>query len=198
MEALVLPRLVQRIRAAAPQARLIIRPVDQAFNYASALENDQLDALISNWPGAPTHLKTARLISEETVCLFAADHPFAAKERITIDDYISAEHVAPVARSKADPGPIESRLGEFGLKRDIRVMMPEFNLIPYILLSSNLVFTASRHFAEHFCSLLPLRSLPAPAECGKLHYYLFWHERAHATGRHSWLRQQVMSAAKVS
>jgi len=197
MEALLLPRLVERLRKAAPGAKVIIRSVDQAFDYAGALESGELDALICNWPGAPKHLKTTRLLNEDTVCLFAATHPFATRKRITIEDYLAAEHVAPVARSRTDPGPIESSLAEFSLKRDIRVMVPEFNVIPYMLLSSDLVFTASRHFADHFCSLLPLRSLPAPVECGQLHFYLLWHDRAHATGRNTWLRHQIMAVAKA-
>lgn len=197
MEALVLPRLVARIREDAPGSRIVLRAVDQAFDYASALENDELDALISNWSGAPKHLKTARLLSEKVVCMFAEDHPFAGKTKITIEDYLASQHIAPVARGKADPGPIESHLATQGMKRDIRVMVPEFNLIPYMLLSSNLVFTASRHFAEHFCSLLPLRSLPAPVECGELHFYLLWHERNHATPRSAWLRQHIMAAGKI-
>lgn len=196
IETLVMPRLIEKVRHAAPSARLVIRPVDQAFDYAGALERDELDVLISNWPGAPKHLKTAHLLRDEVVCMFSPDHPFAKKDEITIADYLSAEHVAPVARSKADPGPIDSQLAEHGLRRDIRVMVPEFNLIPYIVLTSNLVFTSSRHFADHFCSLLPLRKLPAPVECGDLRFYLLWHERAHVTGRNGWLRHQIMTVAK--
>ena len=196
LEAFLLPQLVDRLRAAAPLSRIVIRAVDQAYDYAGALERDELDALIANWPGAPNHLKTARLLGEEVSCLFASHHPFASMERISIEDYLRAEHVAPVARSKADPGPIDSQLATHGLKRDIRVMLPEFTLIPYILQSSNLVFTSSRHFAQHFCSLLPLRSLPAPRECGSLGFHLLWHERSHVTGRNVWLRNQIMSVAR--
>lgn len=196
LEALVLPRLVGAIRKEAPEARVVIRAVDQGFDYAGALENNELDALISNWSGVPHHLKTTRLLTEKVVCMFADNHPFVAKSAITIEDYLAAEHVAPVARSRADPGPIDSHLASHGLKRDIRVMVPEFNLIPYVMLSSNLVFTASQHFADHFCSLLPLRSLPAPIECGELNFYMLWHERTHATRRSAWLRQQIMSAAR--
>jgi hypothetical protein len=75
-------------------------------------------------------------------------------------------------------------------------MIPEFNLIPHILLSTDLVFTSSRHFARHFCSLLPLKRLPAPSQCGELYFHLLWHERAHVTGRNVWLRNQILAVAK--
>lgn len=197
MEAFILPPLVERLSKAAPMSRIVMRSVDQSFDYAGALERDKLDLVISNWPESPKHLKTARLLKEDLVCMFASTHPFAKRSTISIDDYLAAEHVAPVARSKADPGPIDSRLAELGLRRDIRVMVPEFNLIPYVLIGSNLVFTSSRRFADHFCSLMPLKSSAAPAECGHLNFHLLWHERAHSTGRGKWLRNQVIAVARA-
>ena len=53
IETLVLPRLVEKLRDAAPRARVLVQPVERAFDYADALERDELDVLISNWPGAP-------------------------------------------------------------------------------------------------------------------------------------------------
>ncbi|MYM56361.1 LysR family transcriptional regulator [Thalassovita mangrovi] len=196
MEAIILPSLVARLREVAPGVRVIVRAIDQAYDYAGALERDELDVVISNWPGPPQHLKTARLLSEDVVCLFGPDHPFAGREEITLDDYLAADHLAPVARSKADPGPIDSHLAAAGLKRDIRVMLPEFNLIPHMLMNGQLVFTSSANFARYQCSILPLSSLPAPAECGSLDFYLLWHERAQADARNTWLRQQIMAVAR--
>jgi len=196
MEAIILPPLVERLRGGAPAARVFVRAIDQSYDYASALERDELDVVICNWPGPPKHLRTAHVLSEDVVCLFGPNHPFASMEKISVDDYLAAEHLAPVARSKADPGPIDSHLAEHGMKRDIRVMVPEFNLIPHMLMNSSLVFTSSAHFARYFCSLMPLVSRPAPAECGKLHFYLLWHERAQANGRNMWLRRQITSVAK--
>lgn len=196
MEAIILPSLIARLREVAPGVRITVRAIDQAYDYAGALERDELDVVISNWPGPPQHLKTARLLSEEVVCLFGPEHPFTGLEAITLDDYLAAEHLAPVPRSKADPGPIDSHLATAGVKRDIRVMLPEFNLIPHMLMNGQLVFTSSANFARYQCSILPLSSLPAPTECGTLDFYLLWHERAQADARNSWLRQQIMAVAR--
>jgi len=196
IETLILPQLAEKVRDEAPNARLVVHPVDRTFDYAGALERGELDALICNWPGAPEHLKTKALLHEEIDCIFSEHHRFGSMSEITIDDYLAAKHVAPVARSKADPGPIDSQLARHGLKRDIQLMIPEFNLIPHVLLSTDLVFTSSRHFARHFCSLLPLERRPAPVECGELGFYLLWHERAHEAGRNAWLRSKIMAVAK--
>lgn len=196
MEAIILPSLVARLRERAPGVRILVRAIDQAYDYAGALERDELDVVISNWPGPPQHLKTARLLTEEVVCLFGPEHPFASLDTVTLDAYMAAGHLAPLARSKADPGPIDSQLAAAGLKRDIRVMVPEFNLIPHMLMNGQLVFTSSANFARYQCSILPLASLPAPEECGTLDFYLLWHERAQADARNTWLRQQIMAVAR--
>lgn len=196
MEAIILPSLIGRLRAAAPASRVVVRAIDQAYDYAGALERDELDVVICNWPGPPQHLRTAHLLTEDVVCLFGAGHPFAEHQALTMEDYLAAEHLAPVARSRADPGPIDSHLAAAGLRRDIRVMVPEFNLIPHMLIGSQLVFTSSANFARYQCGILPLRSLPAPAECGKLDFWLLWHERAQANPRNAWLRRQIGAVAR--
>jgi hypothetical protein len=44
------------------------------------------------------------------------------------------------------------------------VVVPFFELAPYLLVNTDLVFTTARHFAEHFARTLPLAIVPAPFE----------------------------------
>lgn len=197
MEAIFLPPLIRRLREQAPGARVVIRGIDASFDYAEALERNQLDAVICNWPGAPGHLKTAHLMTEDIVCLMGAQNPLATRGRLSIEDYLAADHIAPVARSRADPGPIDLQLAERGLRRNIHTMVAEFNLIPHILLGSDLVFTSSARFAGYFGSLMPLHWAPAPLEFGALKFFLLWHERAHSDARNIWLRAQISAVARA-
>lgn len=196
MEAIFLPPLVARLRTTAPAARLVVRSIDATFDYAGALERDDLDAVICNWPGAPGHLKTAHLMSEDLVCLMGRQHPLAGRDRLTMAEYLDAHHIAPVARSRAEPGPIDLDLARHGVRRDIRAMVAEFNLIPHILLGSDLIFTSSARFAQYFGSLMPLRIVPAPVEFGQLKFFLLWHERAQSDARNVWLRGQIADVAR--
>lgn len=196
MEAIFLPPLIHRLRQSAPESRVIIRGIDAGFDYAEALERDELDAVICNWPGAPSHLKTAHLMTEDICCLMGAQHPLAGRERLTIDEYLAAGHIAPVARSRADPGPIDMQLAQHGLRRNIHTMVAEFNLIPHILMGTDLIFTSSARFSGYFISLMPLRSIAAPPEVGSLRFYLLWHERAQSDARNIWLRSQITGVAR--
>jgi len=197
MEAFFLPRLIAQMRTAAPGIRLTIRSIEQGYDYAAALERGELDAVIGNWPSPPQNLKTVHLMADDIVCLMGEQHPLAAAQSLSMARYLEVEHLAPVPMSSADPGPIDGRLAELGLKRDIRVMVPEFNLVPYVLLSSDLVFTSSRHFAQHYSAFLPIRTIDAPTEFGKMRFYLLWHERAHAAPENNWLRNQIIGVARA-
>ena len=196
MEAIFLPPLIQQLRQAAPESRVIIRGIDAGFDYAGALERDELDAVICNWPGAPSHLKTAHLMTEDICCLMSTKNPLAGRERLTIDEYLAAGHIAPVARSRADPGPVDMQLAQHGLRRHIHTMVAEFNLIPHILIGTDLIFTSSARFSGYFSSLMPLRSIAAPPEVGSLRFYLLWHERAQSDARNIWLRSQITGVAR--
>lgn len=193
MEAFFLPRLISEIRAAAPNARLHLRSIVPGYDYAAALEKGELDIVIANWPGPPGNLRTVRLMVDDTVCIFGADHALASfPEGVTLDEYIALDHVAPMPISPLAPGPIDGKLAELGHYRNIRVIVPEFNIVPYVLLSSDMVFTSSANFARHYQRFLPIRSVPAPTEFGQMRFYLLWHERAQASPLNRWLRAQMI------
>lgn len=105
MEAILLPPLVAQLGREAPQARIVLRAIDQSYDYASALERDELDMEVCNWPGAPQHLRTAHLRIEETVCLMAADHPLAGRARLSIEDNLAAAHLARWRGRNPTPDP---------------------------------------------------------------------------------------------
>lgn len=196
MEAFFLPRLIAAIRDAAPSARLQLRSIGAEFDYVTALEQGELDAVIGNWPSPPENLKTVKLFADDIVCVFKRDHQFAGRNRLLMEQYLEADHVAPMPSSLSTEGPIDGQLTKLGLKRNITVTVPEFNVVPYVLLKTDLVFTSCRHFADHYSSSLPIASSNAPLEFGEMRFYLLWHQRSHASAANKWLRSQIVSVAK--
>jgi len=196
MEAFFLPRLIARIRHSAPRARILLRSIVADFDYAAALERGDLDVVIANWPGPPGNLRTRRLMTDRMVCIFGVEHPFSMRRTITLNDYMDQAHVAPLPVSSIRPGPVDGRLAELGLYRNIQVVVPEFNIVPYVLMSSDLVFTSSESFARHYRAILPIRSLPAPPEFDQMQFYLLWHERAQTAPANRWLRSEMTAVAQ--
>ena len=57
---------------------------------------------------------------------------------------------------------VETFLSARRLSRDARVVVPYFEVAPYLLVDTDLLFTTARHFAMHFARTLPLSVLPLP------------------------------------
>ncbi len=76
------------------------------------------------------------------------------------------------------------------------MVVPFFELAPYLLVNTDLVFTTARHFAEHFARTLPLAIVPAPFEFPRMRFYQLWHERSHHDPAQRWLRSLLSAAAR--
>jgi len=185
-------RLAQHVGTEAPHCRIELRALGPTFDFERALGDDELDLVIGNWPSPPEHLHISLLLEDELVCLVARDHPLAqGATQIHEADYLAAGHVVPVPYAMAQRGVVETYLGERRLGRDARVQVPYFGLAPSIAASTRLVFTTARHFAEYHARLLPLALLEAPAGFPRMRFYQLWHDRAHHSAAHRWLRGLV-------
>ena len=174
-----------------------MRPLSLDVDFERLLEEGELDVVIGNWPRPPEYLRTTPLFDDEVVCMVAERHPLARKDSISADDYLIAQHLAPVRYAGGVRGAIDDHLHKLGVKRDIRVSLPYFHVAPYVLITTDLIFTTGRRFAAHYAKFLPIRILKAPLEFPPLRFYQLWHERTHAAPAARWLREQVTQVASA-
>lgn len=196
-DAFFLSNLIERFRRAVPSGRLNVRPLSLDVDFERLLEEGELDVVIGNWPRPPEYLRTTPLFDDEVVCMVAERHPLARKDSISADDYLIAQHLAPVRYAGGVRGAIDDHLHKLGVKRDIRVSLPYFHVAPYVLITTDLIFTTGRRFAAHYAKFLPIRILPAPLDFPPLRFYQLWHERTHTAPAARWLRDQVAQVAAV-
>ncbi|GHD03818.1 LysR family transcriptional regulator [Pseudorhodoferax aquiterrae] len=192
-----LPGIVARLAGAGPRIAAHIRPADAAFDLAQALDEGSVDLVINNDPRPREDLRMAVLFTDEVVCLMRRGHPLAQERRIPLARYLRMRHLAPHTGAQPRTGPIDGELAKTGYQRQIVATVPEFNLAPYALLDSDLVFTTARRFAAHYAARLPLVMAPAPAELPPMRFYQLWHERSHASAASRWLRAQVQAQAQA-
>lgn len=147
--------VVERFRVAAPNATLEFHSLGPSFDYEIALEEGKLDTVVGNWPDPPEQLHLSNLFVDEIVCLVGNDHPFAHRTAPTLERYLEAPHIAPTPYSVGQRGAIDVHLARERLKRNVVVTLPYFNLAPYVLIKSDLVFTTTRLFADHYAQFLP-------------------------------------------
>jgi DNA-binding transcriptional LysR family regulator len=199
LDPLFLPALVARLKSTAPLARLELLPLSGEFDYRRGLAQGEVDLVIGNWLRPPDELHLGRLISDEIVCLVAADHPvvrLANGRGWTVEKYLACEHVAPTPNFRGARGVIEEHLTSLGLARDIMVRSAHFSLIPLMVAQSLLVLTTGRLFCTRFVNNLPVCIVRCPAPFPALTYYQLWHDLTHASAAAKWLREQVRDVAR--
>jgi DNA-binding transcriptional LysR family regulator len=195
MVASFLAGAVERFCGQAPRARLVVLPLAADFDYERALAQGELDVVVGNWPEPPPHLHLSLLLEDEVVCLTSLNDPRALRG-LTREQYLAARHVVPLSYSPAQRGVVETHLAGLRVARDARIVVPYFELAPYLLVNTDLVFTTARHFAAHFARLLPLAVSAAPFDFPRMRFYQLWHERSQQSPPHRWFRGLLTEAAR--
>jgi DNA-binding transcriptional LysR family regulator len=189
--------MVGYLRSAAPRARLVLQPLAPGYDYEAALAAGELDVVIGNWPQPPAHLRMAILLEDDVVCLVAREHP-AAFGRMTVADYLGGAHVVPAMYSVTQRGVVESHLAALRVAREPTVTVPWFGMAPALLPGTDLIFTTSRHFAEHFARTLPLAVVDSPIDFPTMRFYQLWHSRTQHSQGHAWLRSLLSAVARTA
>lgn len=182
--------VVREFRARAPLARLSIRALSPEYDFEGALVTGTADIVISNWPTPPLNLTTSTLFEDDFVCLVDRDHPFTRRPP-TVEEYLAANHIAPSDYAIAYRGVVETYLSAQHMVRERRIETSYFSTAPYLLPGTDLIFTVTRHFADHFMPILPLALIPSPVRYPKVRFYQLWHERMQHSPTHRWLRRLV-------
>jgi DNA-binding transcriptional LysR family regulator len=200
LDPLFLPRVVEQLKREAPLAQVELHPLSAEIDYRRKLASGEVDLVIGNWLKPPEELHLGRLMSDEIVCLVAADHPAVASRGFgrgwTVERYLGSEHVAPMAFHAGAPGVIDEHLAAQGLQRHIVVRSAHFSLIPLMVARSWLVLTTGRLFCSRYVEAMDLRIVRCPVQFPPLTYYQLWHERTHAAPPLRWLRERVRDVAR--
>ncbi len=190
-----LSNVVEELRRQAPSSRLIVHPLGVDFDYEKALAQGELDIVIGNWPHPPEQMHLSVILEDEIVCLMGKDHPYA-KTTMTQEQYLNASHLVPLPYSVAHRGVVETHLASMRVARNATVMLPFFNMGPYLLPRTDLIFTTSRHFARYYANFLPLAVVRSPIEFPRMRFYQLWHERSNRSPAHQWLRSLLTGASR--
>jgi len=188
--------VVQYMRSAAPGARLLLQPLGPDYDFETALAEGELDVVIGNWPQPPEHLRTTLLLEDEIVCLVDRNHPHAAG--LTVAAYLQAAHVVPLIYSITQRGVVETALASQRMARTGTVTVPYFGLAPHLLPGTDLIFTTSRHFAQHYAGMLPLAIVPSPIDFPPMRFYQLWHGRTQHAPGHVWFRSLLSAVVRTA
>ena len=137
------------------------------------------------------------LLEDEVICLVSRNYPRAGSH-LTVTDYLNDSHIVPLNYSVMQRGVVESHMAALRLNREPTVTVPYFSMAPSLLPGTDLIFTTSRHFAEHYARQLSLKVLSAPIDFPAMRFYQLWHSRTQQSQSHAWLRSLLSALARTA
>lgn len=184
-EIVFLPRLLQRLAEEAPGIRLsTVR--SQHDDLKRDMEDGRVDLAIGLIPQLGAGFYQQGLFVQRYVCLMRRDHPLAAGD-FGLDAFVAARHAVVVARGTGH-GIVEESLARAGVTRPVRLELPHFAAVPYIISHTDLVVTVTDKLAEVTRERFALTMREHPLPFPEIPIKVFWHRRFHQDAGNRWLR----------
>jgi DNA-binding transcriptional LysR family regulator len=190
---IMMPALLQQIRAAAPNARV----ESSAWSNRSYEEvtAGRLDTALSA-EVAPPYLETEVLFDLDFVCLVGSAQPVRSR-RLTLKQYLQLPH-ALVETWDGQQTLVDRPLAQLGLKRRVAFSMPFFVPAIFAIAHTDLILTVPRSLATLTAGIAGVRMIEPPREIGAFPYFMTWHPRLTSEPARAWFRQLLRVAAKKS
>jgi len=188
----MMPELLSVARGIAPGVRFETVDVSMA-DARQRMLHGQIDIALGSWESMGPSFYQQRLFDETFVVLMSKASPLGARERIELDDYLAAEHIAYRPQGTTDSQLQQSldRAGAIDRRRVVLTAAHSLGLTS-IVATSGLLLTAPARLAKAMvASRADLRSVDAPFEATPFEIRQQWHERFHQDSGNRWLRELI-------
>lgn len=190
MELSFLPALARELLATAPGITVNCRRLAGIFSLPQEeLQSGALDfalGLFSSLTPVKRDLFARELYELRMVCIARARHP-RIKRRLTLSHFRQLEHVATFYPGEG-PGLMDRILGERGFQRKVRLSLPHWLPVPFVVANSDLIATVPETVAKALGPASGLRCLRCPVNLPPLRVSLIWHARTQESAAHIWFR----------
>jgi len=197
-EVILLPILSGLLNKTAPNVSIEIVPRYfqslKEISSAQEIEDLRADVSIGVEPKSSSRNCTSvPLLKERFVCVMGSQHPLASKE-LTVENFAAYDH-AVLNIVSANTGAIDRALRARNLRRNIKWRTNNFLAAHHSLKHSELLLTSVARIAADLIETedLVVKELPFDLEPVDLH--LIWHVRNTQNSRHTWYREQIITAA---
>lgn len=201
----LMPSVIARVRALAPNAELRIRPSNMGV--AEALLAGRIDLAIGSFRRVPEPFAYEPLFRETRVWVLSADHPAAqgeltlellaslshliisatGEDERAVDGYVS-DHGLERLVTRSEVGLLQGALAARGLHRVIRLMTPHFQAALAVVSRSDMAAPLPRRLAAAFADQYRLKLFEPPYPSPPFEIMALRHRDHGAEPAIAWLR----------
>lgn len=183
----VIPPLTRALRSRAPGIELRVHAI--ARPGFAMIETGEIDLAIVPIPTPPPRLR-ARPVFRDRMCSILRDrHPLVARARLSIEDFVRADHVLITVGTGTSP--VDDALRRRGLTRRIVLRVPHFSVVPLVVRASDMIATVPERLAQCFVKL-GLTIVRPPLRLPEFEMKLVWHEARDGEPAQRWFRELLV------
>lgn len=187
-QVLFLPRLLGYLKRHAPGATLKVPPVPVRDAHL-ALESGEVDLAVGHFNTLVAGFHQKKLFRERYVCVVRSGHP-NFRDGMSLEAFEASDHAVADSSGMAHDL-LERALDRHGVRRQLRLVVPEFMVLPLIIENSDLLVIMPSRLAEQFSQLISLEILSLPVNVSSYDIQIYWHERYHHDPANRWLRSAI-------
>lgn len=188
-EAILLPRFLQWLEQLGARVRLDIRREPGAALH-DEMRLGKVELVLDHVVIPGEEFRRERVLDLELVPLVRRDHPTVG-QALTLDEYVALEHVILEPR-EGQTNLAEQALALVGRSRRVRVQVPHYFSMPYLVSQSNLACTLPLPLARLFEQHFPVRVVSCPLPIQPIPLFMMWHVCQDSDPAHLWLRQALI------
>lgn len=186
--AIILPRLVEQLRALAPGISLMVIQ-DTRLGMLEQLEHGKIDLALGVFATQPEFLCTEVLFEETFTCLL--NRNFLPESGVLdLDTYLQRPHLL-VSMEGNTQGEVDNVLRAQGLQRHVAVNVPHWSAAPRMIGDTDLILTVATRTLDDLELGASLVTLPLPLNVAPFNYVQVWHQRFNDDPGHRWLRELI-------
>nr|WP_032863877.1 LysR family transcriptional regulator [Acinetobacter vivianii] len=169
-----LPKIYESLEKIAPNISLEVVTVDMN-KLTDWLITGKVDAAICNRNLEDRNLNTLRLFQEKYVCLLSKDIQLV-NHQLTLETFLKENHAVVLASTGHNL--IENYLNQKGLRRKIKLRVPQFSILNELIEKHNLIVTVPMRIGAFFKSNTNIKIYDLPFELPEIDVTLHWYKKA--------------------
>jgi len=188
-ELIFLPRLIARLRAAAPGCtlRTLQVPVHQIQD---VLESGEADLALGSLHSVPEGLFQQQLFTRSFVTIVNRRNRTIG-DTMSREQFFAMEHIVVSLSGRLEDS-YDSIVDQLAGPRRVYLTTPHFLTVPMIIEQNpELIATVPRELATRFDAYKSIRMVPTPVDVPPFAIRQHWHPRVQHDAANSWLRKQV-------